>query len=195
MKLKKIILIFLFSSVCIFAKTQIISTLFDLKNKGLIFEFQKKIDNNFSEDWVFDSLRIENINHGEKGYLLTWGKKVEDLEIWRTYTFKLNHEFVNAYEQRFLNDTLYSQGYIFYKDNSIDYIIQVKPKKETLHKNLGYWDYDVDHYIYEIYENGILSCIYKVAGRNHYYMLFQKRKEKIELLKGNDCLSILGNNN
>ncbi|MFV0537022.1 MAG: hypothetical protein ACK5M3_06555 [Dysgonomonas sp.] len=179
---------------CCCIKSQVVSSLFEIRDRGVLLNFQKGIDGEFSEDWSFDTLKIENIDHWEEGYLLTWMKKEDKLLIKRTYSYDLNLKFVNAHEQRFCNDTLSSQGYIYYKNNSIDYIIQAVPRKESLISNNGYWDYDVDYYIYEIYKDGILSCVYKVKGRNHYYMLFQKRKDKIELVQGDDCLAILSNN-
>jgi hypothetical protein len=177
-----------------YINSQIVSSLFEIKDRGTLLNFQRGTDKDFSEDWTFDTLKIENINHWEKGYLLTWTKKKDELLIKRTYAFGLDLRFVNAHEQRFYNDSLYSQGFIYYKNNSIDYIIQVIPQKESIILNNGYWDYDVDYYIYEIYKDGILSCVYKTTGRNHYYMLFQKRKEKVELVQGDDCLAILSNN-
>jgi hypothetical protein len=157
-----------------------------------LLAFQKKTDRFFSNDWVFKNLTAQEIDHFKMGYVLTWQKKMDGLLIQRSYLFDNASKFAYAHEHRFLNDTLFSQGSLYLKGDTLNYFIQVIPEKKSLnYKNGSYWDYKVDYYTYEIFQNGALSCIYKVKKRNHYEMLFESRADKIELVKGNDCLSIL----
>ena len=126
------------------------------------------------------------------GYVLTWHKKIDGLLIERSYSFDQTSKFAYAHEQRFLNDTLLSQGPLYLKGDTLEYISQVIPEKKSLnYKDGSYWEYKVDYYTYEIFRNGALSCIYKAKNRNLYAMLFESRADKIELVKGSDCLSIL----
>lgn len=153
--------------------------------------FVKKSDIHFTSDWALNKVMIEDIDHFEKGYVLAWEKSTNKITHFRTYVFGLNSQFVRAYEQRFANDTLLSQGPVEFKNKSILYITQVIINKKSLKKENSYWNYEVDGYLYEIYENGKLSCVYKTTYLNHYSMLFEKaNKDKVELVTGKDCLGI-----
>ncbi len=148
-------------------------------------------DIHFGKEWILEKANVEEIDHFKNGYVLEWTKTASNIKYLRTYTFDLNSQFISSHEQRFLKDTLLSQGPIEFKNKAIQYITQVIINKKSLKKVNDYWDYEVDGYYYEIYESGKLSCIYKTIHLNHYYMLFEKsNKNKIELTRGNDCLGI-----
>jgi hypothetical protein len=83
-----------------------------------------------------------------------------------------------------LNSKPFSRGFVYFKNDTIAYISQALLIKQSS-------DYEVMAYTYEIFSNGKVSCIYKTKDRNQYEMLFEKRPEKIEIIKGTDCLSIL----
>jgi hypothetical protein len=161
------------------------------KKEGELRTLIKQSDIHFTENWILDKDSIEEIDHFKKGYVLGWTKTENGVKYVREYVFELDSQFVRAYEQRFSSDTLLSQGQIEFKDREISYISQVIINKESLKKVNSYWEYDVDGYFFEIYEAGMLRCIYRTIHLNHYYMLFEKKnKDKIELTRGNDCLSI-----
>lgn len=178
---------------CLCAEAQIgLDKLIKNQDPKALFAFQKKTDRFFSDDWTFQSLTAQEIDHFKMGYVLTWQKKMDGLLIERSYSFDQASKFAYAHEQRFLHDTLLSQGPLYFRGDALNYIIQVVPDKKSLNfKDGNYWDYKVDYYTYEIFQNGALSCIYKAKNRNHYEMLFESRADTVELMKGNDCLSIL----
>ena len=124
------------------------------------------------------------IDHFKPGYILTWSRKFDGLLIERSYSFDLVSTLAYTHEQRFSNDTLISQGFVHYKGDTLDYISQAITKKHSL-------EFKVEEYSYEVYKNGALSCVYNTKHRNHYEMLFEKRPDKVELVKGDDCLSII----
>jgi len=153
--------------------------------------FVLESDIHFANNWTLEKANIEEIDHFEHGYVLTWVKTVNNIQYLRTYVFDLNSKFVRSYEQRFFKDSLLSQGPVEFKNKTILYIEQVIINKKSLKKSDGYWNYKVDGYSYEIYDGDKLACIYKTIPLNHYYMLFEKsNKDKIELTTGNDCLSL-----
>lgn len=153
--------------------------------------FILKSDIHFDKEWTLEKANVEEIDHFKNGYVIKWAKTVSKVKYLRTYIFDLSSTFISSHEQRFINDTLLSQGPVEFKKKTIQYISQVIINKKSLKKANDYWDYDVDGYNYEIYDNGKLSCIYKTVHLNHYYMLFEKsNKDKIELTKGEDCLMI-----
>ena len=189
------ILSFFFAQTFVFGQTPFgkapLDTWVSKKDTAALKTFVLKSDHNFAKDWSLEKANIEEIDHFKNGYVIKWTKTVSNVKYLRAYTFDLNSKFVSSHEQRFFNDTLLSQGPVEFKDNSIQYITQVIINKKSLKKEIDYWNYEVDGYYYEIYENGKLSCIYKTVHLNHYYMLFEKaNKNKIELTKGNDCLGI-----
>jgi hypothetical protein len=177
----------------LFSRAQpILDKLIDNQEPKALLAFQKNVDRFFASDWVFKSLTAAEIDHFKKGYVLAWRKQVNGLLIDRQYVFSSDSKLAYVYEQRFLHDTLFSQGPVFFKGDTVTHIIQVVPQKKSLRLKEGkYWDYKVDFYTYEIFRTGTLSCIYKTKSRNHYEMLFDKRRDKIELLSGDDCLAIL----
>ena len=151
--------------------------------------FISRWDIHFNDNWVFESANIQEIDHFENGYVLEWTKEDNGIKHLRGYVFDLNSKFIRAYEQRFVNDTLLSQGEVHLEDRQVEYIAQVIINKSSLKKEGVYWDYDVDGYHFEIYQNGVLSCIYKTINLNHYYMLFEDENQNdIELVSGLDCL-------
>jgi hypothetical protein len=161
------------------------------KDTVLLKAFVKRWDIYFDSDWTLDKANSEEIDHFENGYVLTWTRLINNVKYLRTYVFGLNSQFVRSHEQRFIKDTLLSQGPVEFKNKAIHHITQVIINKRSLKKLNLYWNYDVDGYFYEIYENGKLSCIYKTIHLNHYYMLFEKaNKDKIDLVTGKDCLGI-----
>jgi len=169
------------------ASDSLITSSSEFKLRNLI----KQSDIHFSDNWILDKDSIEEIDHFKKGYVLSWRKTDNDVKYVRSYVFELDSQFVRAYEQRFINDTLLSQGQVEFKNKTVQYIRQVIINKKSLTKSNGFWDYEVDGYYYEIYDSGKLSCIYKTVHLNHYYMLFERsNRDKIELTKGNDCLGI-----
>jgi hypothetical protein len=161
------------------------------KNEVKVRALINKSDIHFEDNWILEKENVEEIDHFKKGIVLDWTKTENDVKYLRSYVFELDSQFVRAYEQRFINDTLLSQGGIEFKNKEINYISQVIINKQSLKKVDSYWNYDVDGYFYEIYKDGKLSCIYKTIHLNHYYMLFEKKnKGQIELIKGNDCLDV-----
>jgi len=161
------------------------------KDSAALRTFILEFDLHFAKEWSLENANVEEIDHFKNGYVLRWTKTVSNIKYLRAYTFDINAKFVSSHEQRFLNDTLFSQGPVEFKHNAIQYITQVIINQKSLKKENNYWNYEVDGYYYEIYENGELLCIYKTVHLNHYYMLFEKlNKDKIELTKGNDCLGI-----
>jgi hypothetical protein len=160
-------------------------------NEGELRNLIKKSDIHFAENWILEKNSLEEIDHFKQGRVVSWTNTENNVKYVRSYVFELDSQFVRAYEQRFINDTLLSQGGIEFKNKEINYISQVIINKQSLKKVNSYWEYDVDGYFYEIYEGGKLSCIYRTIPLNHYYMLLEKsNKDKIELTKGNDCLGI-----
>jgi hypothetical protein len=169
----------------------LLEVLISKKDLAALKTFVLKSDIHFAKNWALEKANIEEIDHFENGYVLTWTKTVNNIRYLRTYVFNLNSKFVSSHEQRFLRDTLLSQGSIEFKNKTIQYISQVIINKKSLKKLNGNWNYEVDGYNYEIYDSGKLACIYKTVHLNYFYMLFEKsNKDKIELTKGNDCLSI-----
>lgn len=150
----------------------------------LLNQFQTKVDRFFGNDWKYESLTAEEIDHFKKGYVLTWSKKVDSLVIKRSYSFDLASKLYYTHEQRFLGDKLISQGFVHFKGDTLDYINVAFTETPST-------DFNVAGYSYEIYKNGVLSCVYKSKSRNHYDMLFQNRTDKVELVKGEDCLAIM----
>jgi len=187
---------FLFILIALTVQNQLfgqnsLKTLVSKKDTAALKTFILKSDIHFENDWILEKANIEEIDHFENGYVLTWAKTLSNIKYLRTYVFNLDSKFVSSYEQRFLLDTLLSQGPVEFKNETIQYIIQVIINKKSLKKLNDYWDYEVDGYFYEIYDKGKQACIYKTIHLNHYYMLFEKsNKNKIELIKGNDCLNI-----
>ena len=164
------------------------------KKEAGLKTFIKQWDIHFTNNWVLEKENIEELDHFKMGYVLEWTKTENGVKYSREYVFELDSQFVSAHEQRFVSDTLLSQGYVEFKNKEISYIIQVIINKGSLKKENSYWEYDVDGYFYEIYENGMLSCSYKTIHLNDYYMLFEKKnKHKIELVTGKDCLGIMKN--
>jgi len=157
-----------------------------------LHDLVKKFDKYFTDDWTFKSLTKELVNHWEYGYVLRWQRKVSKFVINRSYTFDLRSNFIRAGESRYLNDTLYSQGHLYFENERLKYIVQARiVKKPLVYDGTKWLNINVEFYTYEIYENGEVSCVYKTQNRNHYSLLFEKKDEEIELIKGSDCLSLI----
>jgi len=188
--------ILLFIFVILFAQTIVcgqtkLETWVSKRDAQALKAFVLQSDLYFAKNWTLEKANVEQIDHFKNGYVLTWTKTVSNIKYLRTYVFDLDSQFFSSHEQRFLGDTLLSQGPVEFKNKGIQYITQVIINKKSLKKANGNWDYEVDGYYYEIYDNGNLSCIYKTVHLNHYYMLFEKsNKDKFVLAKGNDCLGI-----
>ena len=166
-------------------------SLFSKQKEVELKTFIKKWDIYFNDNWILNKEDIEEIDHFLNGYVIEWTKTENSIKYLRTYVFRIDSQFVSAYEERLVNDTLLSQGEIKFEKKEISYITQVIINKASLKKKNSYWDYEVEGYFYEIYNKGILSCIYKTIHLNHYHMLFEKEnKSKIELVKGKDCLRL-----
>lgn len=164
---------------------------FTRKKEANLRALIKLTDANFSDNWILEKESIEEIDHFKNGYVLDWTMTENDIKYVRSYVFELDSQFVSSYEQRFYKDTLISQGPVEFVNNTIKYIQQVIINKKSLRKLNGHWEYKLDGYYYEIYENGKPSCIYKTDHLNHFYMLFEKpNNDKIKLTSGNDCLGL-----
>jgi len=139
----------------------------------------------FASEWKLNKIdaRVE-IDHFILGYKFEWIKKKSDTVIYRNYTFDIEGNFYYGSEQRELNDKLLSRGAIEIDNGTLKYIGLVYPKAVEP-------KFIVDHYEYELFENGKLVAIYRADQLNHFNMLTEKGyKDEIELVYGIDYLNI-----
>lgn len=94
------------------------------KDTAALKIFVLKSDIYFANDWTLEKANVEEIDHFKNGYVLTWAKTVSKIKYLRTYVFDLNSQFIRSHEQRFLSNTLLSQGPVEFKNKSILYITQ-----------------------------------------------------------------------
>jgi hypothetical protein len=108
--------------------------------------FLKKWDTDFVDDWRLKSAGMEEIGHFERGLVLEWSKNNHDTLRSRSYVFDMASKFVDAHEKRFLNDTLLSQGEVYFENRQVRFIRQVIINKNSLKKEDSRWYYDVEGY-------------------------------------------------
>ena len=164
-----------------------------INNTTKTLQFQKLWDKEFSDDWRLIDIKKTDIDHFQPGIMITWTRMESGIMRKRSYSYTSDLQFYSAHEQRFKGDSLYCQGHVKIKDKSVTSIGLVYPVKQSLRiDSLGFWDYSVDYYVYEIYDKGKIECQYQSKWVNRYEDLFlDKNKSKIKSVDGRDCLNLM----
>lgn len=188
------ILFGLFFTISITVCGQVSYTQSDIINNSTkTLQFQKLWDKHFSNDWTLIDVKEADVDHFQPGIVITWTRTESGIVRKRSYSYTSDLQFHSAHEQRFKGDSLYCQGHVKVKDKSITSIGLVYPVKQSLRiDSLGFWNYSVDYYVFEIYDNGKMECKYQTKWVNRYDDLFLNRnKSKIKSVDGRDCLNLL----